>query len=155
MQAAQPAHQTFYVMLVQCWPTVCDADPTLHQHQARVFLTINVFGKEGSTNYSCVSLLRPTILVGKYDLDLLHEHFERPAKNMSSGWSPYFTSPAAVSTTGYCLAAEVNRQHSECVCSLYIHTPRVLPIHFDRETIPSGFNHPSLQIFLPISIYLE
>ena len=24
--------------------------------------------------------------------------------------------------TGYRLAAEVNRQHSECVCSLYIHT---------------------------------
>ena len=37
--------------------------------------------------------------------------------------------------TGYRLAAEVNRQHSECV--LYTHTLRVLPIHFGRETVPS------------------
>ena len=42
--------------------------------------------------------------------------------------------------TGYRLAAEVNRQHSECVCvSLYTHTLRVLPIHFGRETVPSAF----------------
>ena len=39
--------------------------------------------------------------------------------------------------TGYRLAAEVNRQHSECVC-IYTHTLRVLPIHFGRETVPSG-----------------
>ena len=44
-----------------------------------------------------------------------------------------------VESTGYRLAAEVNRQHSECVCmSLYTHKLRVLPIHFARETVPSG-----------------
>ena len=45
--------------------------------------------------------------------------------------------------TGYRLAAEVNRQHSECVC-IYTHTLRVLPIHFGRETVPSVFelHHP-------------
>ena len=65
----------------------------------------------------------------------------------------------AISTTGYRLAAEVNRQHSGCVCipsrgrsesaalgvlpihfgretvPSYTHTPRVLPIHFGRETV--------------------
>ena len=35
---------------------------------------------------------------------------------------------------------EVNRQHSECVC-IYTHTLRVLPIHFGRETVPSGLYH--------------
>ena len=58
--------------------------------------------------------------------------------------------------TGYRLAAEVNRQHSESVCTIhalgagrsesaalgecvyYTHTLRVLTIHFGRETVPSG-----------------
>ena len=56
---------------------------------------------------------------------------------MAAIFSPNSVSIVSVST-GYRLAAEVNRQHSECVCmSLYTHTLRVLPIHFGRETVPS------------------
>ena len=50
--------------------------------------------------------------------------------------------------TGYRLAAEVNRQHSECVCTIYTHTLRVLPIHFGRETV-----HRSESAALGVCVY--
>ena len=62
--------------------------------------------------------------------------------------------PLILITTGYRLAAEVNRQHSECVY-INTHTLRVLPIHFGRETVPSGQNVlPDIYLIIPFIILI-
>ena len=57
-----------------------------------------------------------------------------------------------VAFTGYRLAAEVNRQHSEYVC-IYTHTLRVLPIHFGRETVPSVIIHSNNEMSSEVILY--
>ena len=41
-----PTKQNIHPVLIYCWPTVCDDDPTLNQHQLNVMSTLTLTAQD-------------------------------------------------------------------------------------------------------------